>query len=971
MRMKTSSHIDHKHLQIARYALDAEWLPIDRVMRALIAVGRDKEGDVFDVWRVVGGLTDARVREALVHTDELSSAALVPDERFDTFMTLPTYVLNQQRERRTQFERDPTQMVEARVSITQELLAAERQDRVAAKISVEAPLDMIAAQIKASQASASSLDEATDYYSVPGVSAEDAAPDYYDIPEADEAQTYDSSPELIQPDEPSDPFAERYVLGRMLGQGGGGHVVRAYDRVLGRCVAMKILKNRSGSTDDLTRFIAEAQTTGQLEHPGIVPIYDFGTLDNGQVYYTMREVRNTSLRMVLRGLQQRDPDIIGEYSLIRLVGVLRSICQAIHYAHVRGVVHRDIKPDNIMIGDYGEVLIMDWGLARLFDRGSIVREEHMREEGQTLGTPAYMPPEQARGELDRVGARSDVYSLGALLYEFLTTHPPYSGETPLAIMWQVVEGKLTPPRQRAPDREIPEELERICLRAMAHRQDLRFASAKELHDALNDWLEGLQPREAQRRVVDGQAWGQRYRMLLKEADSLERRVRREASHVEDWAPLEQKRALWKLEDRLEQFRIENSSAFGLAVTNFTQALAHQPDNRAAKRGLADLYWARYEQAEAQQDHLNAIYFKALVGQYDEQGRYADFFADEVSLELMITPAPTQTRIARVDEADRRVVEVFECLRTDAPRVRTRLDAGSYVVEATFDDRPSMIVPLSMRRGQPLTLSLRAPSATQCHPGFIYIPEGPYIQGGDPACFDPRPRKNAYLDGFFCAELPVTFREYLAWIDWLQERDPELARQRAPHLRGSEGYLANFDPEQRRWVPDPILIEGPARELYPEGEGHEWELPVVGISAYDAEAYCRWRGERDAVPYRLPSVDEYEKVARGVDGRIFPWGDRFDATFCKMRASRGAIPQLEPVGTFAADVSPYGVRDLAGGVREWCLDDDEIEADRPVRGGAWSQDERSCRAASRMSILTVARIAAVGFRLVYDLPGEPA
>jgi serine/threonine-protein kinase len=276
------------------------------------------------------------------------------------------------------------------------------------------------------------------------------------------------------------------------------------------------------------------------------------------------------------------------------------------------------------------------------------------------------------------------------------------------------------------------------------------------------------------------------------------------------------------------------------------------------------------------------------------------------------------------------------------------------------------VPINLRRDEPQHLRIQLPSSLQWRPRFVFIPAGRFLAGGDPLAFDPRPATWIELDAFFVAELPVTFAEYLEWIDELQAQDPALAIQHAPQLRGSEGLLAKIDPKTGRWVPEDILIEGAARAQLPAGQGHELRLPVVGVSADDAKRYAAWRAARDGVPYRLPTEHELEKAARGTDGRHFPWGDHLDATFCKMRFSRPWPAQPEPVGAFKHDCSPYGVRDLAGGVQEWCDGDGE---QRPLKGGAWNQDERACRMASRIRVMAQARTASIGFRLAYS-PGQP-
>ena len=788
------------------------------------------------------------------------------------------------------------------------------------------------------------------------------------VPLADDAPTHDEPPSLALRSDPSfDPVNDRYELGEELGKGGGGRVVRAFDRVLGRYVAMKIMRPEpERRAERLARFMAEAQTTGQLEHPNIVPIYDFGTLTSGDVYYTMREVRNTSLRKVLSQIREGDDSALAEYSLQRMMRLLEQVCLALGYAHAQGVVHRDLKPDNIMLGDYGEVLLMDWGLARHFDLSHLGDDAELTAAGKTMGTPAYMPPEQARGELDEVDALSDIYSVGAILYEILTLEPPFVGDSPLEVMFKVVEADLIAPSARSPFRDIPEELERICLRALAPPKHLRFQSAKALFQALDEWVEGLQPREAARRATDGEAWGRRYRMLRKEGEALMMRVRTTQSAIEPWAPIVQKRALWSLEDRLHRFNLESARAFGHAVANFTQALVYMPDNIQARDGLADLYWARCEQARQEDDPINALYFKALVYQYDDRGHYKKLLSEQRELHIVSEPPGAEIELSWVRERDRRFVIKQSDSLGPAPISLDELATGRYLLSASLPDRPAVRYPLHLDRTPSASITIPLPRSSCYLEGFVLIPRGPFLCGGDPKAFNPSPEREVELDSFFCSIFPVTFREYLAWIDALYQVDPDRARSHVPQLRNAEGALAYLDRQSGKWTPDAILIEGPARQRYPHDAGHEWELPVIGINHQDATAYASFRAEQSGFPLRLPSREELEKAGRGTDGRFYTWGNRFDATFCKMRTSRAEPTQLEPVGSFLHDVSPFGVRDLSGGVQEWCGAEGHEAIEHPVFGGSWSQDDRASRLAGSIQILATSRTASIGMRLVYSL-----
>ncbi|HVS39886.1 MAG TPA: serine/threonine-protein kinase [Gemmataceae bacterium] len=291
---------------------------------------------------------------------------------------------------------------------------------------------------------------------------------------------------------------ERYTLSRLHASGGIGRVWLAHDATLGRDVALKELRpERAGNPAVWARFLKEAQVTGQLEHPSIVPIYELGRRpETQQPFYTMRFVRGRTLAEASAAYHRRRA--VGEAKPLELRDLLTAfvgVCNAAAYAHSRGVLHRDLKPQNVVLGDYGEVMVLDWGLARLTDRPDdeappleLPAEGQTDEtmQGQVLGTPAYMAPEQAEGRLDLLGPASDVYGLGAILYEILTGAPPFTGEETVGVLRRVVHEP--PARPRSVNASSPAPLEAVCLKALAKKPKDRYASAKELATEVQHWL---------------------------------------------------------------------------------------------------------------------------------------------------------------------------------------------------------------------------------------------------------------------------------------------------------------------------------------------------------------------------------------------------------------------------------------------------------------------------------------------------
>ncbi|MCA8948652.1 MAG: serine/threonine protein kinase [Planctomycetes bacterium] len=293
------------------------------------------------------------------------------------------------------------------------------------------------------------------------------------------------------------PVAERYREEREIAAGGMGTIYRVWDPSLERGVAKKVLGTRWGEHDATAalsaRFLGEAKVTAQLDHPGIVPVHELGLDERGRLYFTMSLVRGRSFSEVIDSVRARRDG----WTRTRALGVLQRVCEAVAYAHSKGVIHRDLKPANVMVGPFGQAYVLDWGLARLGDVapaaspvGNAPTSPNSTHAGDVIGTPAYMAPEQARGDLSAVGPRSDVYALGAMLYHLLTGQPPY-GEVLGATSQRVLDASLAGPPTpvRAVARDVPEELVAIQERAMARDPVQRYASAADLGDDLRAFLE--------------------------------------------------------------------------------------------------------------------------------------------------------------------------------------------------------------------------------------------------------------------------------------------------------------------------------------------------------------------------------------------------------------------------------------------------------------------------------------------------
>ena len=297
-----------------------------------------------------------------------------------------------------------------------------------------------------------------------------------------------------------------YADDTQIARGGMGAILQCKDRALGRQVAVKVMHpNVASEEDGRLRFLEEAQITGQLEHPNIVPVHELGEDDGGNLFFTMKLVHGRSLGQQLEAMRADSADM----TLTELLNIFLKVCDGVAFAHSKQVIHRDLKPDNIMLGDFGEVLVMDWGIAKVIGSRraqskrrqiaeiaerpmvtSVRGDTQLTQYGAVAGTPAYMPPEQARGELDKIDTRSDIYSLGAILYELLTLRPPIDGKSAAQVLIKVQKGDIIAPELRTPQRRVPRELSAVCMKALHRTRSQRYQNVGELAQDIRLFLEG-------------------------------------------------------------------------------------------------------------------------------------------------------------------------------------------------------------------------------------------------------------------------------------------------------------------------------------------------------------------------------------------------------------------------------------------------------------------------------------------------
>lgn len=771
----------------------------------------------------------------------------------------------------------------------------------------------------------------------------------------------------------------RYAdLGR-LGTGGMAVVHRVHDRLLDRRVAMKMLAEAlARDAPARARFTREARLLAALRHPGIVPVYELGTLPDGRPFFTMDEVRGESFAERLRA---------GGTSLAAGVAVLARVAECVAYAHAAGVVHRDLKPANVMLGEAGEVRVVDWGIARAgasdagvgaagaaapggaalgsaAPGGAAGGDAGATRLGAVVGTPAYMAPEQAGGAPGAVGPAADVYALGAILYTLLAGRPPYLGGDPA----EVRAGPPPAVRALAGD-GAPEELVALCAQAMARAPAAR-PDAAAVGDALNAWLAGTQRLARARAAMEAaRARAPAADAARAEADAARRAwIARPAPglHASD----EENAAHWRLDDAATELDVRASRLEEEVLQGLRGALAEAPELGEARAALAERLVAALHVAE---DHGDGDAARAAADALREQApalpapsraRVAAALDGAGTLTLRTEPPDAEVHLARFVTRDRRLVEEPVGSLGRAPLVDVPLGHGSWMLTVRAPGHADVRLPVFLRRGERWSRlapgegtprALRLPRSGELGPDDVYVPAG-WFRSPPPAIGWPSTR--TWTESFVIGRFPVTHRAYVAYLEDLVARgarDEALAR--VP-TTGAPGWRGAY------------TLVGDRFELGTDDDGDPWDLdqPAFLLGPAGACAYAAWRSARTGFAWRLPTTAEWTHAAGGVDGRAYPMGDHVDPAWMHVLGSYPTLRPVDPVGAHPMDVSCFGVRDLVGGVADIVDDGLPGAPDFAIRGGTWAWAPVQARlGAPRRPIAATHRAWGQGFRLVRSYP----
>lgn len=726
-----------------------------------------------------------------------------------------------------------------------------------------------------------------------------------------------------------------------IGLGGFGAVYAATEPGLERKLALKILRPRyRNQKERIQAFIREARITAQIAHPNIVPVHRIGVFDDAGLYFSMKRIGGETLRAVLKKIQENRPGYRKKYPLPRLLDIFEGACQGVFYAHQNGICHCDLKPENIMVGNFGEVLVMDWGMARdlpVENGGQKLQSADEDEKKHLGGTPVFMAPEHLSLSSNKPTVQSDIYALGCVLYSILTwkTSPFEGAETLEEIQKKVVQDKIVPPRRCAPDNiSIPRELEAVCLKAMARNPEKRYQSVNDLLEDLRKYRDGL-PVEAyspsplyklgkfifRRPLVPVVFF---LALLTWCAFSVYSSVSEHFSvnalrNGARKAFRDGEQRLWQAGKRISQLKrgtlnVVQMEALETAIAadaanaeadfkNAMDILERIPDNyrnpqysnMVVKRiflaftGFCNL--SKNDEKLHDFAVLCNTKWKKLFHQAQKSDpQFRRLFSRALSGTGTILLTNTQNVKWFIEDSTGQAFPLQKNSSAEGSDEKIQLPTGLYTITAETADGRTKRIPVRSSLSVLHSVDLSVPSSIP--QGMILIPGGdfshlPDISNGF--------RRTSFEDDFLIKAAEVSVAEYLEF--WKSIKDPELKKQYASYYFDHNDSLESL----RAWDDDGKLLR----------PGLLMTHPITGISGLAADAYCAYLSQKLKRQVQLPSRAQWRKAAGGIDGTEFVWGDEYRSELAVINRKWFA-----PVGTTQGDCSIYGVWDLSGNVREF-------------------------------------------------------
>lgn len=724
----------------------------------------------------------------------------------------------------------------------------------------------------------------------------------------------------------------RYESISLLGQGGMSSVHKVLDHKIGREVAIKRLDPKIDGVARLN-FLLEAKVMSQLDHPGILPLYDviYSNLKMaGEVVgYTMRIATHSSFY-----------DYLLENPLIevhKLCHILRQVALTLEHAHIRGVLHRDIKPQNILLGAEGEVYLTDWGVCTLLPSHPDYHLLNPQLKKALVGTPSYMPPEQSYVDHSLLSIRTDVYGLGASLYFALTTKPPYPGGKLSQVIERVKTGLFRAPHEiweaKGEDFPYPQILEEICLKALSKDPNLRYQSAREFAEALEQFSTGALEQERLQESAEisfnlGLDHFEHFKYLLDVQRDFLTKVGQARSIYKRHRNDKNRLNLWRLEEELDELSSPQETCFSNAISAFQNTLRDWPDHEKAKRVLSQMYRLRYDDAVEKNDSAMMIFFEDRIREFS---REIDLYEFDRPSEITFTEVPKGTQIqifrTQLKRYNSPIVKHLELENFNDQTVY--LKRGKYLIKFIHSEATLSCIPITCNLFTRLTLRPELPKRLSLPSNFAYT--------------------KAHIA---VSKRPVTIAEYFEFLNDLpqNEADKHIPRyHQTPYAKRADSG--------RYEVP------------YIDAEGDEWQAdwPVILVNYHDANAYAKWLSKRLSRTVRLPSAEEWLYAASGGDNRKYPWGMAFDSSLCVMRESHGGRPNPVKVGSRSSDCSPFGIYDVAGTCCQWSSSPVKgMNGHYRIMGAAFNSLELMCRLDQELLGDENETFSHVGFRVVLEL-----